>query len=32
MTKELDIPNACNGCHGDQSVDWAIAQTTGWLW
>ena len=30
MTKELDIPNACNGCHGDQSVDWAIAQTTAW--
>lgn len=30
MTKELGIPNACNGCHGDQSVDWAIAHTDEW--
>ncbi len=30
MTQELDIPNACNTCHGDQSVDWAIEHTSAW--
>lgn len=30
MTQELGIPNACNGCHTDESVDWAIAHTTAW--
>lgn len=30
LTKELGIPNACNGCHTDQSVDWAIEQTDAW--
>jgi tetratricopeptide (TPR) repeat protein len=24
LTKELGIPNACNRCHTDKSVDWAI--------
>ncbi len=24
LTKELGIPNACNKCHTDQTVDWAI--------
>ena len=27
LTKELGIPNACNGCHTDKSVDWAIGHT-----
>lgn len=30
MTKELGIPNSCNGCHSDQTVDWAIAHTDDW--
>ncbi|NMH61496.1 tetratricopeptide repeat protein [Alteromonas ponticola] len=24
LTKELGVPNACNGCHQDESVNWAI--------
>lgn len=30
LTKELGIPNACNRCHSDQSVDWAITHTDQW--
>ncbi len=30
MTKELGIPNACNECHGEESIDWAIAHTDDW--
>jgi predicted CXXCH cytochrome family protein len=30
LTKELGIPNACNRCHADQSVDWAIEKTNTW--
>lgn len=30
ITKELGIPNACNRCHQDQNVDWAIAKTEEW--
>ncbi|MGH7959007.1 MAG: tetratricopeptide repeat protein [Opitutaceae bacterium] len=30
LTKELGIPNACNRCHTDQSVDWAITHTDQW--
>lgn len=30
MTKELGIPNACNKCHGDQSVDWAVEHSERW--
>jgi predicted CXXCH cytochrome family protein len=30
LTKELGIPNACNRCHTDQPVDWAIAHTDRW--
>lgn len=30
LTKELGIPNACNGCHTDKSVDWAIGHTDTW--
>ncbi|MSU49073.1 MAG: tetratricopeptide repeat protein [Opitutus sp.] len=30
LTKELGIPNACNRCHTDQTVDWAIAHADAW--
>jgi len=30
MTKELGIPNACNKCHNDQSVDWAVEHSERW--
>ncbi len=30
LTKELGIPNACNKCHTDQTVDWAIQWTNQW--
>lgn len=30
LTKELGIPNACNKCHADKSVDWAIEWTDRW--
>jgi tetratricopeptide (TPR) repeat protein len=30
MTKELGIPNACNTCHADKSVDWAVEWSEKW--
>lgn len=30
LTKELGIPNACNRCHADQTVDWAITHSDQW--
>lgn len=30
LTRELGIPNACNRCHTDQSVDWALEHTERW--
>jgi tetratricopeptide (TPR) repeat protein len=30
LTKEFGIPNACNRCHSDQTVDWSIAQADVW--
>jgi tetratricopeptide (TPR) repeat protein len=30
LTKESGIPNACNRCHADKSVDWAVATTEKW--
>ncbi len=30
LTKELGIPNACNRCHTDQSVEWSIGKTDAW--
>ncbi|PAW82837.1 MAG: hypothetical protein B9S27_02000 [Opitutia bacterium Tous-C8FEB] len=30
LTKELGIPNACNRCHTDRSVDWAIEHAEKW--
>lgn len=30
LTKELNIPNACNRCHTDRSTDWALKYTEQW--
>ncbi len=30
LTREWGIPNACNRCHTDQSVDWALEHTERW--
>jgi predicted CXXCH cytochrome family protein len=30
LTRELGIPNACNRCHTDQTVDWAIEHASAW--
>ncbi len=30
MTKHLAIPNACNRCHTDKDVDWAVTATETW--
>ncbi len=30
MTRELGIPNACNQCHTDETVDWAIEHAEAW--
>jgi predicted CXXCH cytochrome family protein len=30
LTKELSIPNACNRCHADKSVEWAINFADQW--
>jgi predicted CXXCH cytochrome family protein len=30
LTKELGIPNACNRCHTDKSVDWSIEHSERW--
>ncbi len=30
LTKELGIPNACNKCHTEESVDWAIKWVDEW--
>jgi predicted CXXCH cytochrome family protein len=30
MTKELGIPNACNKCHTDKTVDWAVESAEIW--
>ena len=30
LTKERNIPNACNKCHQDKDVDWAIKWTNTW--
>jgi tetratricopeptide (TPR) repeat protein len=31
LTREFGIPNACNRCHEDKSVDWAIAAVETWF-
>ena len=30
LTKEFQIPNACNRCHQDKSVDWSIDYVNKW--
>jgi predicted CXXCH cytochrome family protein len=30
LTQELGIPNACNRCHTDRPVAWAIEKSTAW--
>jgi len=30
LTKEAAIPNACNRCHADRNIDWAIAAIEKW--
>ncbi len=30
LTKELNIPNACNRCHVDKTTDWAVKYSDEW--
>jgi tetratricopeptide (TPR) repeat protein len=30
LTRDLGIPNACNRCHTDKSVEWTLAATETW--
>ena len=30
LTRDLGIPNACNRCHADKTVDWALEATDRW--
>jgi len=30
LTKQHNIPNACNRCHSDRTVDWALEATDKW--
>ena len=30
MSEQLKVPNACTGCHTNQSNDWATAALSGW--
>jgi predicted CXXCH cytochrome family protein len=30
LTKEHNLPNACNRCHQDRTTDWALQYTTQW--
>ncbi|HZL35286.1 MAG TPA: HEAT repeat domain-containing protein [Tepidisphaeraceae bacterium] len=30
ITRELNIPNACNRCHADKTADWALAAANKW--
>jgi predicted CXXCH cytochrome family protein len=30
LTKQLGIPNACTGCHADQSLDWSLQAVEKW--
>jgi predicted CXXCH cytochrome family protein len=31
LSTPLGVPNACNGCHEDQSAEWAAAQVAAWF-
>ncbi len=30
LTRELNIPNACNRCHAEQTTDWSLKYTDAW--
>ncbi|MEI7532997.1 MAG: tetratricopeptide repeat protein [Verrucomicrobiae bacterium] len=30
LTKQFGVPNACNRCHADKSVDWSLTNTVAW--
>lgn len=30
LTKKLGIPNACNRCHADKTIDWSLAAVDKW--
>ncbi len=30
LTRDFQVPNACNQCHSDQPVDWAIEHVEAW--
>lgn len=30
LTKQFNIPNACNRCHTDKDTDWALTNTVAW--
>ena len=30
LTKQFNVPNACNKCHTDKTTDWALAATQKW--
>ena len=30
LTRDLGIPNACNGCHDDQTVEWSLQYLAQW--
>ena len=30
LSQAIGVPNACNGCHADESTAWAVASTTTW--
>ena len=30
LSKELDVPNACNNCHTDESTEWAVEHFGKW--
>lgn len=31
LSTEIEVPNACNGCHTEQSSDWAAAEIAKWV-
>jgi tetratricopeptide (TPR) repeat protein len=31
LSTEIEVPNACNGCHNEQSAEWAAAEITKWV-
>ena len=31
LSAEIEVPNACNGCHAGESSEWAAAEITKWV-